>query len=102
VNAIASLASQLAAIPRQPAPPKVQPPHRATSVVVGGRYGHWTVTGYIPGQQLEDGTRSKARCVCRCSCGSMRNVLAQALTSGRSKSCGHGGIGGRPPQEASA
>lgn len=44
----------------------------------GTRYGHWTVVERHEGSKV----------LCRCDCGTEREVDAYALRSGRSKSCG--------------
>ncbi|MBR1455048.1 MAG: hypothetical protein IJ593_10480 [Lachnospiraceae bacterium] len=72
-------------------------------VVVLGKYlrsgktkscGHWKLDD-LTGQQFGSWTVIKyagdLRWLCRCTCGAEREVLAQALKSGRSRSCGCGG-----------
>ena len=48
----------------------------------GQEFGNWTVL-----EDLPDG-----RCLCRCSCGKEREVLARSLRTGKSTSCGHKNI----------
>lgn len=47
--------------------------------MAGKQFGEWTV--------LEDLTGGK--CLCRCSCGKEKIVLARSLRTGKSTSCGH-------------
>lgn len=59
-------------------------PHRDTEIVPGARFGRWkalTAPYASPG-------RRDAVADCRCECGSQRAVVAHALLSGKSKSCG--------------
>ena len=54
------------------------------SVIVGERFGRWTAI-------MDTGERTKNRqhiWLCKCDCGTVRNVDSRSLTSGRSKSCG--------------
>lgn len=46
--------------------------------ITGKRFGEWTVLKYLGNENW----------LCRCSCGTERTVLKNALTTGRSKSCG--------------
>ena len=51
---------------------------------IGRRFGDWEVIALSPNK--EDGKR---RWVCKCSCGTIRDVVEYSLTKGLSKSCGH-------------
>ena len=51
--------------------------------LTGLRFGRWTVIGI--GERSAAG---KIQWLCRCDCGTERNVLADALRAGQSKSCG--------------
>lgn len=46
-------------------------------------YGRWTIIGEAP-----CGNWNQQRVLCRCECGTQREVILQTLTNGRSKSCG--------------
>lgn len=92
MNAIVALATHLRELPRSVG----NTGGRTTRIRIGEKYGDWTVTKYIPGSYA-GGKRKKPACVCKCSCGTVRNVAPHSLTSGRSKSCGHD-TGGRPPE----
>lgn len=50
--------------------------------LTGKTFGYWKVIKYA----------GNLRWTCQCKCGTVRDVLAQALKSGRSQSCGCGGI----------
>ena len=53
------------------------------SVVIGMKFGRWTVIGeYITN------ARGERKWLCRCDCGTERYVLERGLKSGDSKSCG--------------
>lgn len=54
--------------------------------LTGLEFGRWTVVSRVASRATSSGT--KAMYTCRCACGQKRNVLAQALRSGNSKSCG--------------
>lgn len=59
-------------------------------------YGDRQVDLPLAGTQFNEWTYVSAnstgyRWRCRCSCGTVREVVAQDLRTGRSKSCGHGG-----------
>lgn len=52
--------------------------------------GEWTLLSYLPSVRDAEGRRVKrARWVCRCSCGTEREVIAEKLIDGESRSCGH-------------
>lgn len=55
--------------------------HKAEDLT-GKTFGYWKVIKYA----------GNLRWTCQCKCGTVRDVLTQALKSGRSKSCGCGGI----------
>jgi hypothetical protein len=77
---------QLAPLPPPPPPVERKPGQRITSplqVHRGERYGHWTV--------LEP-RASVRHALCRCDCGTERQVWRQSLQSGTSTSCGSCGI----------
>jgi hypothetical protein len=69
---------------------------KQTRMRIGDRFGQWTVIDYIPGEKYL-GRKRNARAVCRCDCGTEREILAWNLYSGGSLSCGHDGRG-RPPK----
>lgn len=52
--------------------------------LVGQTFGEWTVLAPA------ESSRGKSRFVCRCSCGAEKHVSGDALSGGRTKSCGHG------------
>lgn len=56
------------------------PSKKAQKLLPGDRRGRWLL--------LEQASSSPARWVCRCDCGTARIVAANALTAGRSRSCG--------------
>ena len=79
-------AVQAAPLPPPPPPVKRRPGQRITSplqVHRGERYGHWTV--------LEPRT-SIRHALCRCDCGTERQVWRQSLQTGSSTSCGACGV----------
>ena len=47
--------------------------------LTGETFGEWTVIRYIGNGLWE----------CKCSCGTIKNILTGKLTSGQTKSCGH-------------
>lgn len=51
---------------------------------IGERFGHWKVIGL---SEKTDKSQNKYF-LCRCDCGTVRDIAAHKLTSGRSKSCG--------------
>lgn len=51
--------------------------------MIGKHFGEWEVLSFVG-----DGL-----CECRCSCGTVKAILAYSLTSGASKSCGHATTG---------
>ena len=52
--------------------------------ILGQQFGEWTVV-----RRANDNYRGSAVWVCRCSCGTERNVVSGGLHSGQSRSCGH-------------
>lgn len=60
--------------------------------LVGQTFGEWTVLDVLP----------KRLAVCRCSCGTIREVLIPALLSGVSKSCGCKRLDGRERESQKA
>lgn len=52
----------------------------------GQTFGHWTVLAPLPYQMV--GGTNKAFGICRCECGTIREMCIASLVSGRSKSCG--------------
>lgn len=56
---------------------------RKAEDLTGKTYGEWLV--------LErDNTKKDVYWKCKCSCGTVKSILAKSLKSGNSKSCGHG------------
>ena len=51
--------------------------------LTGQRFGRWVVLG-----EATDKIDHRETWLCSCDCGTVRNVLAKSLKSGRSKSCG--------------
>ena len=51
--------------------------------IAGGRFGKWTVLGRAGSNK--DGS---AMWVCKCDCGTVRNVTGRSLISGKSSCCG--------------
>jgi hypothetical protein len=73
---------------------------RPPAVRLGETFGQWEIVGYQRGQYRNGVRVVRAHYVCRCNCGTVRNVLGEHLRNGDSKSCGHE-TGGRPPRKAS-
>lgn len=53
-------------------------------VVIGGRYGHWTVL-----KEAGKSNTGSLLYLCRCDCGTEALVRGNRLVSGNSKSCGN-------------
>jgi hypothetical protein len=49
---------------------------------VGKKFGRWTVLSFAPSR------KANIRVVCECSCGTIREIGAASLSTGRSTSCG--------------
>jgi len=57
---------------------KHTPRPAAADPILGGRFGAWTAAKANP---------SDRRVTCQCSCGVVRQIVRDALTSGQSKGC---------------
>lgn len=57
---------------------------RVPANLVGKRFERWVVIEPVP----RPSAAFKIRWICRCDCGTIRNLVGTALTSGHSKSCG--------------
>jgi hypothetical protein len=57
---------------------------RKLTIAQGDRFGRWTVVGAQP----ECSPVGRWRWLCRCDCGTERNVLGFVLNNGNSRSCG--------------
>jgi len=54
-------------------------------ICIGDKFGEWTVI-----EILKERTNNRyIQCLCECSCGVTKPVLARSLREGRSKCCGH-------------
>lgn len=52
--------------------------------------GEWTLLKYLPSEYNADRRRvKKAHWICQCSCGTQKEVIADRLSDGTSRSCGH-------------
>ncbi len=51
----------------------------------GDKFGHWIVRSVYLKMR---GSKNRQRSICECSCGNIRHVWIDSLTSGKSKSCG--------------
>ena len=61
--------------------------HKRTVDRVGETYGRWTVLAFA-GYTQKEGQRAQAKWLCRCKCGTEKEVAAQSLKCGDSQSCG--------------
>lgn len=55
--------------------------------LTGNVHGRWTVLVFA-GYAQKEGQRAQAKWLCRCKCGTEKEVAAQSLKCGDSKSCG--------------
>ncbi len=56
---------------------------------IGERFEHWTVIGAVR-SRFAPRKQTKRVVLCRCDCGTEREIWVQALRDGRSRSCGPG------------
>ncbi|WP_318512063.1 hypothetical protein [Photobacterium leiognathi] len=63
---------------------------KVTYEMIGKKYGHWTVIERVPSKKHTDADFKPISYICRCDCGNVGKVYAQALRDGHSNSCGCG------------
>lgn len=57
------------------------------NIEIGERFGHWIVIDNAPSHRSPGGTVRK-RYLCKCDCGTIKEISATSLRTGKTKSCG--------------
>lgn len=60
----------------------------ANPIVPHARYGHWAAIEPLPMVLCKDGKRRTVFWLCKCDCGTIKQVRSEHLRAGRTKSCG--------------
>lgn len=69
--------------------PNKNNPNKKTFVAVGSKYNKWTVLKEVPRRdQMGSKTRGEKVFLCKCECGTKRQVLSYNLRKAKTKSCG--------------